>query len=303
VKPARILITGAGGFVGGALAVGFAELGWQVLAMDRSFDAGPSHPNIRQFVADLAKGEWAKIPELDVVVHAAWTTTDPATLGITATEYEGQNLLPLTTVLRYVTHLSPAAFVFVSSSGVFSADDADDGLTDRHTPTGTSAYATAKLRCESMAASLGHEALGQIHVVRLGYLFGPGEVARPTRPGVSLVARWMAAANEGRGLEVRDDDPAREWTFTPDLAPALERLVAHPSERRPIHLGSPHVLRDSELAGLIVDEFPGTDVVTVPAGAPVKPPMLATDRPALRDFPWTDPATGIRALLNAEAVA
>ena len=303
MKPARVLITGAGGFVGGALALGFAELGWQVLAMDRSFDERPTHPNIRAFVADLAEGECGEIPELDVVVHAAWTTTEPATLGITEAEYEALNILPLTTVLRYAAHLSPDALVFVSSSGVFAADDADEGLTDADTPTGSSPYATSKLRGEMLASMWGSEGLVSTHVVRLGYLFGPNESARASRQGVSLVAQWIEAARDGRPMEVRSDDPAREWTFAPDLAPALERLVAGPSARRPVHLGSPHVLRDSELAACVARGVAGAEVVTVSEGAPVKPPMVPSDLPSLRDFTWTDPATGIRSLLEAEAVA
>lgn len=303
MKPSRILITGAGGFVGGALALGFAELGWEVLSVDRSFDTSPAHPNIQHLVMDLAKSEWGELPELDVIVHAAWITTDPATLGITAADYEAQNLSLLTKALGLATRRSPDAFVFVSSSGVFSANDANDGLTDDLVPSGTSAYATAKRRGEMLTAGWGNEELARTYVVRLGYLFGPGEVIRSTRPGVSLVARWMAAANEGRSLEVRADDPAREWTFTQDLAPALERLIANPSPQRPIHLGSPYIARDAELAALIVEEVGRGEILTVPAGSPVKPPMTRSDLSAVRDVTWTDPVTGIRALVETEAAA
>jgi nucleoside-diphosphate-sugar epimerase len=141
-----------------------------------------------------------------------------------------------------------------------------------------------------------------VHVVRLGYLFGPGEVARPSRSQVSLVAGWLTAARKGQPLAVRSDDPKRDWTCTTDLAPALERVVDGPSTGHPVHLGSPHVYRDSALATLIASQTPGTEVVTVPATGRVKPPMVPSDIPPLRGFGWTDPTAGVRALL-AEEVA
>jgi nucleoside-diphosphate-sugar epimerase len=139
-----------------------------------------------------------------------------------------------------------------------------------------------------------------VHVVRLGHLFGPGEAATPTRSGVSLVAGWMAAARDGQPLAVRSDDPARDWTFTPDLAAALELVADSPSTGRPVHVGSPHVYRDHDLATLIASRVPGADIVPSPADGTVKPPMVPSDIPALGGFSWTDPATGLQALLAAE---
>ena len=301
--PGRVLITGGGGFVGRALANGFAELGWTVAAVDLGFDGPPEHPSVSHTVADLSNGDWAVLPDADVVVHAAWITTGPTTLGVTEAEHAERNLAPLTTMLGYATHRRLDAFVFVSSSGVFAADDAEDGLTDAVAPTGSSPYASTKLRGEMLAATWGSEGLSRTHVVRLGYLFGPGEVVRRTRHNVSLVAQWMSAARDGRPMEVRADDPARDWTFTPDLAPALARLISGPSVRRPIHLGSGHVVRDLELAGCVADAFPGAEIVRTPAGPTLKPPMVPSDVSALSDFIWTDPATGVRSLLEAEAIA
>jgi len=303
MKSGRILITGAGGFVGRALALGFAELGWEVWALDRSFDDPPGHDGIRYVVADLLDGAWADVPQVDVVVHAAWLTSDPASLGLTEAEYQAKNLAPLTAVLSYATHRPPEALVFVSSSGVFAAGDAEEGLTDVHVPTGSSPYATSKRRGEMLTSTWGSEGLANTHVIRLGYLFGPHEAVRPTRQGVSLVARWMDAARDGRPIEVRADDPTRDWTFTPDLAPARVQMLAESPARRPVHLGSPHVVHDRELASWISDETGGGEVVTVPAGARVKPPMVPSDLSALRHVQWTTPRDGIRALVEAEAVA
>lgn len=303
MKSGRILITGAGGFVGRALALGFAERGWEVYALDRSFDGPPGHPRVRHVLADLLDGVWSDLPQVDVVVHGAWLTTDPRTLGLTDAEYERTNLAPLTTVLSYATHRPPQSLVFVSSSGVFAPDDAEDGLTDAHAPTGSSPYAASKRRGEMLTSTWGSEGLSRTHVIRLGYLFGPDEVVRPSRDGVSLVARWMDAARNGQPVEVRDDDPARDWTYTPDLASALERLVAEPPARRPIHFGSPHVAHDRELAARIIDEIGSGELVTVPAGTRVKPPMVPSDIPALRDVAWTTPGDGVQALVEAEAAA
>ena len=36
MKRRQVLVTGAGGFVGRALALGFADLGWRVIGLDLS---------------------------------------------------------------------------------------------------------------------------------------------------------------------------------------------------------------------------------------------------------------------------
>jgi nucleoside-diphosphate-sugar epimerase len=130
-------------------------------------------------------------------VHAAWVTTDAATLGITPADHVALNLRPLLTVLQYAARTGPGAFVYVSSSGVFAPDDATEGLTETHRPTGGSPYAAAK-RAGELLVTAALDPGTAVHVVRLGYLFGPGEVGRPSRSRVSLIAGWLAAAREGQ---------------------------------------------------------------------------------------------------------
>ena len=308
----RILVTGARGFVGRAVAEGFAELGWSVIGLDRAVAdvtgaAGPEEmvgrPNgIRWVAADLADAMPDEIQEVDLVVHAAWMTTDPETLGVSPAEYLGLNLRPLLTVLAYAARTRPAAFVFLSSSGVFGPDDATEGLTDAHRPTGASPYAVAKRAGELLVPSA-LEPSTAAHVVRLGYLYGPGETARPSRARLSLIGGWLSAALDGRTLEVRADDPARDWTFTPDLPRALERLAGTAPAGRPVHLGSSHVWRDRALAEHIASALAGVELAFVPADGDVKPPMVPSELPVLDGFRWTDPPSGLRALIDSGVAA
>ncbi|MGI9628079.1 MAG: NAD-dependent epimerase/dehydratase family protein [Longimicrobiales bacterium] len=294
----RVLITGAAGFVGSALVSGFVDLGWRVIAVDREIEGGWERSRVKCVVADLSEEVPHDVQDVDLVVHGAWVTADPDSLGITTAEYFDLNLKPLLAVLGYVSRSKPATFVFLSSSGVFGPADAVDGLTDTHQPSGRSPYAAAKRAAEGLVADgVGPDT--HAHVVRLGYLFGPGEAPRSTRPHVSPVAAWRKALREGRSLEVRADDPAREWTFAPDLAGALALVVDGPPAGRPVHLGSPHVWKDSAIAALIAAQAPGAETVTAPAIGKMKPPMIPSDIPALRSFDWTDPAEGLR-LLDTE---
>ena len=302
MKRGKVLVTGAGGFVGRTLSLGFADLGWGVIGIDRAFDEVWERDGMYCWTAELSDGIAPGVPEVDLVVHAAWVTTDPATLGITTAEYIALNIQPLKAILEYTARTSPAIFMFMSSSGVFASTDAPAGLTDSDSPTGTSPYAEAKRIGESLVFSALYSET-TAHVVRLGHLFGPSEVARPSRLGLSSVAGWLAAAQQGQSIAVRSDDPLRDWTFTSDLAPALEQLADGPSAGCPVHLASTYVSSDSKFAALIASEFPGIELVTVPAEGRVKPPMVPSDIPVLRDFEWTDPLTGLQTLLAAEVVA
>jgi nucleoside-diphosphate-sugar epimerase len=292
-----ILVSGAGGFVGCALAEGFRSLGWRVIALDRSFDAAARArlAGTEQVEADLAAG----VPDgiaADAAIHAAALTTDAAAAGLTPAAHVAANMRPLLAMLDWAAAARPRAFAFLSSSGVFGPGDGAPDLLDACIPTGRGPYAAAKLAGEVLVPAALPEGTAA-HVVRLGYIFGPGEAARPTRTRVSRVADWLARARAGLPLPVPADDPRRDWTWAPDLAPALARLLDAPAAGRPLHLGSGRSLRDSALAALIAAAIPGTRTVPAPAlGA--KPPMVPSRMPALDGLAWTDPAAGIAALLH-----
>ena len=301
---ARVVITGAGGFVGSTLAAGFAALGWRVSALDRAFDdeTRTRLSGVDLITADLSYDAPAVLPPARLVVHAAAVTTDPAGLGWTPAAHVAANVRPLLAMLEYAARTRPDAFVFLSSTGVFAASDGTDTLTDVDQARGATPYAVAK-RCGEALVPAALDGATAAHVVRLGYLYGPHEAARPTRARVSLVAQWMAAARAGRAIETRADDPKRDWTFAPDLAPALARLVSSRPAGRPLHLGGPHAIADSAMAALVVRHFPGASMVPVAAAGPMKPPMRPSDVPALLDFPWTTPPNGVARLAATTVVA
>ncbi|WP_306117623.1 MULTISPECIES: NAD(P)-dependent oxidoreductase [unclassified Roseitalea] len=301
----RVLITGAAGFVGSALATGFLASRWQVAAVDRAFDASARTrlSGADRIRADLGADPAPALPSADVIIHAAALTTDPAEAGITCADHLGANLAPLLAILRHAARSAPSAFVFLSSSGVFEPGDGDPDLTDACTPTARTPYAAAK-RAGELLAPAALAGVCDVHVVRLGHLYGPHEMPRASRMGLSRVARYRADAAAGRPLIPAAGDPRREWTHVDDLAPALTRLLAGPPRAGAVHLCAPAVLRDSELAAIVAAAVPGTRIAPAPeSGPPAKPPMIASRLAALDGLAWTAPRDGIAALCRQKVPA
>jgi nucleoside-diphosphate-sugar epimerase len=298
----RAILTGAGGFAGGQIAAGLLAAGWRVAAIDLSFDAGAK---ARLAGADLVEADLADgfpdVPRADLVVHAAALTTDAETLGITPAAHIRANMAPLLAALDHAATSRAGAFVFLSSTGVFAPTDGEPDLTDACTPTAMHPYAAAK-RAGELLVPAALAGVCPVHVVRLGYLYGPGEAARPTRAGVSLVRRWCDAAERGEALTVPADDPRRDWTWAPDLAPALLRLAASAPAGRALHLTSGHVLSDGQLGRLIARANPRTIVRMGPAIGG-KPPAVPSAIPALDGFRWTAPEEGLAALMTERSAA
>ena len=115
----RVLVTGAGGFLGGHVARRLAEAGFEVIATTRDSPIEPpeSAAAARRFhtlTVDLARG--ALLPHSDAVVHSAAT---PVWTDISVDQMLSDNVIATRTLVRHAAAAKVSAFVFFSSIAVF----------------------------------------------------------------------------------------------------------------------------------------------------------------------------------------
>jgi UDP-glucose 4-epimerase len=298
----RATLNGAGGFVGGQIAAGLLAAGWRVAAVDMSFeaDARARLQGAELVEVDLAEG-FPDLPRADLVIHAAALTTDAAALGITPAAHIRANTTPLLAALVHAAATGAGGFVFLSSTGVFAPTDGEPDLSDACTPTATHPYAAAK-RAGELLVPAALAGLCPAHVVRLGYLYGPGEVARPTRTNLSLVRRWCDAAERGEALTV----PVRRPPPRLDLG-ARPRARAPPP--RGLRSGRPSAAPDLGPHPVGRPARPAHRAQHPPHHRPHgpaiggKPPALPSAIPALDGFRWTAPEDGLAALMAERTAA
>src|SRR5918912_513909 len=169
----KVLITGAGGMVGRALAGHCRALGDEVAAFDR---AG------LDITDERAVREACGRARPDAVINcAAWTDVDGCELDPQrAFLVNSQGVEILATAGR----LAGACFLTVSTDYVFDGGKAEGFYTQRDDPHPLSAYGASKLEGERRAQI----ASARTVVVRSGWIFGPGgknllpqAVGRPRR--------------------------------------------------------------------------------------------------------------------------
>lgn len=300
------LVTGAGGFIGSALAARLAAEGWEVHATDAAFDAAA---RARLARASLTEAPLSRaLAELDglrpaAVLHAAAVTAGPAERGQTRAAHLCANTALLLATLDWARERGAARFVFLSSSGVFGDARHGSAPVDEHSPaTATDPYSAAKRAGEILldgAAEPGFATLS----LRLGPVFGPHEAPRPSRPRLSLVARMIAEARAERRITLRTPDARRDWTFLPDLAVAVTDLLARPHALPGLlHLTSGQILSDRALAGRIARLIPGSEVIDTPdpGAPPPRPPMVSAAAAVLQTRHWTDTDAALDATVQMQ---
>ncbi|MDV3251079.1 NAD(P)-dependent oxidoreductase [Devosia sp. BK] len=297
-----VLITGGGGFVGSHLAQGFKALGDAVFAADRLFDTATRQrlAGVDLIEGDLLSGEMA-LPHADLVIHGAAITTPAESDAASEDALLSANIALTNRVLRHAIDSGAKDFVFISSSGVFSATDGDSVHLESTAPTADLPYAKAKHAGEDAATAATE--LRAISI-RLGPIYGPDERPRDTRTIVSPIRRWLNMALSGEPIIVDMPAERRDWTFAPDLALALDTLLhKQPSLRGVFHLTSGQSIANIDLARMIADLVPGARIVIGDTTRIERLPM-ASDRLDLSAlYEWTTLPTGLARILSAEARA
>jgi UDP-glucose 4-epimerase len=273
----RILITGAGGFVCSSIARVLLEHNWQVIAVDRQFDA-TWQQSFQDKLGDqilFVQTDSATLPDIkvDALLHGAAITASPEDLGQTPEANFRANIEPLLAVSEWAVRQSVKRTLFISSSAVYNATD--PGAVSETFPTSPGGlYAVAKQTMESFVATLRDVYGRDVATIRLSNIYGPDEQPRPTRPRASLVAQMVQQALQNEVLTVYQDDPVRDWTYSPDIGVAVASLLEQPSLNHALYnVASEQVLAPFEI-GMTIKSLISDVVLDVREGAnPNVPPL------------------------------
>jgi nucleoside-diphosphate-sugar epimerase len=191
--PGRVLVTGAGGFIGGALAGRFRELGSQVRGVDLIEVEDEGH-----LTADLtAPGNWQDHAEgCDLVVHTA------AVVGFYSSPegYWETNVAATRHALDAAIAGGAERFVHLSSIVVFGFDF--EGVVDERSPVRPNGVHYVDTKIASEQVVLQAHAAGEIDctIVRPGDVYGPRSRPWTLEPLRLLKSGQLILPGGGRGL-------------------------------------------------------------------------------------------------------
>ncbi len=206
----RIVVTGAGGYLGGAVTTAASTVGAVRAVLRRDAPWLPGVPR----VCDLLSDSDAAVEGADAVVHLAGANE------VAARDDPDQALAATTALARAVGEAcrrqGVRRLVYVSTIHVYGAGlAAGNTVTEHVIPAPRSAYSITRLACEHILASaIGDESLV---VLRLSNAVGaPADIS---------VQRWTLLANDlclraasGRPLELRTPDQQRDFVGVTDVA-------------------------------------------------------------------------------------
>jgi GDP-4-dehydro-6-deoxy-D-mannose reductase len=217
----RVLVTGAGGFVGGHLVPALGRAGHDVTAWGSP--RAPGGVDVRESAA-VREGVAAARP--DAVIHLAGITHLPKVLadpeGAAAVNVGGAR-----NVLEGVLREAPRARVLVVSSGaVYGSPPPQMMPLDETAPTlAQHPYGIQKIQAERLAGM--YQGLGvSVLVVRPFNHLGPGQGARFAASWFAIqIARAEAGLAEPR-LRVGNLEPKRDLLDVRDVVDAYRRLLS-----------------------------------------------------------------------------
>lgn len=209
----RILVTGAGGFIGGHIGRHLAACGHDVVAQFRRPPVCGTQYGAQVVVADLA--EPSQLPRVDAIVHAAATSPAP---GVTLDGMVRDNVEGTRRLFRWAGETGVGRIVYCSSLSVYG--DIHVPEVDEETPVvSPDAYGASKrlgeMLLREMSESTGLSGLS----LRLPGVIGAGAKR-------NWLAGVLARLRENREIAVFNaDHPFNNLAHVDDLAAMIAALI------------------------------------------------------------------------------
>lgn len=302
----RVVVLGASGFLGSAMATHLASLGHEVIAYWRQPKSEVANlPNVQSVIADL-RDTWILsdvIENADVVYHFASATHPSLFYANPSAEY-WEALQPLLVMMETAARGKVRKIVFPSSGGtIYAASEKARTEESRLDP--KSPYAIFKLAAEQLL--LHADRLGQLSVdiFRIGNPYGPGQRARP---GQGVLPHWIDAIQNKRPIKVFGDGSAeRDYVFIEDLCRMMAVSTDRLDESGIYNLGTGKAVSLNELLGHIQSHLSEPHPVENVPGRAVDVQSIALDTEKLLslipDFRFTPLTDGIQRTLRHHGLA
>lgn len=303
-----IIVTGGAGFIGSALARGFAARGARVLVLD-----------------DFSTGRGGSVKEIEGITvvrgdirdaSAIATLFERASPGIVyhlaalhyipecnrrPSDTIGINIGGAHNVLQATARARVRRLVFASSAAVYAP--ADEPLSEQHPLGPIDTYGASKVYGEILCRDFSLATRIPTTVCRFFNVYGPNDTVPHLVP--TLVEQVLAGATE---LRMGNLTPRRDYIHVADLVRALLTLAEHPTPGcSTYNFGSGVDHSVQQVADLLV-ALAARPLVVSQDPARVRPidrtRLLANIERARQELGWTptvDLATGLRALLQRSA--
>ncbi len=276
----RVLVTGAGGFVGRRLCAALARRGAQVVAAGRG---GPGPACNLLDAADrrrLAAGARA-----EVLVHLAWVTEHGAFWD---SPLNDAWLAASVDLFEAFYAAGGARIVGVGTCAEYDWATADAPLRETAALRPTTPYGAAKARAGEALAALAEASGGAAAWARLFHLYGEGEPVR------RLVPAMISAALRDQTLACGPAEAERDFWDARDLGEALAALALD-DLAGPINVAGGAGVSFGRLAGLIGEATGRREAIRLGARAltPGEPLRLVADAARLRAELGFEPAISL----------
>jgi NAD dependent epimerase/dehydratase len=254
LKGRRVLVTGAGGFIGSRLCERLVEAGASVRALVRYtsdgeagwLDRSPVRGHIEVKRGDLADRDSVAdaVGNTELVFHLGALIAIPYSY-LAPESYVRTNILGTLNVLQAVRERDVARLVHTSTSEVYGSARTVP-MTEDHPLIGQSPYSASKIAADKLAESY-HRSFGApVVTLRPFNTFGPRQSARAVIPTVT--AQLLA----GRPIRLGDTRPTRDFVYVDDTVDAFLRAgTVDGLEGQTIHIGTGIETRIGDLPAMI----------------------------------------------------
>jgi nucleoside-diphosphate-sugar epimerase len=219
----RVLVTGAGGFVGSVLCPMLGRAGYRVRAASRTERPIPAGASEQAVVGGLgARTDWSRaLPGVDLVIHLAARVHDMRATAAAVAGYMETNARGTERLAQQATRHGVQRFIYLSSVKVYGKGIAQRAYSAHDLPQPQDPYGMSKWQGERLLLQSASATGLQCVIVRPPLVYGPG-----VRANFLRLLHWVDAE---RPLPLAAVHNRRSLVSVWTLCDLLIRVLDHPA--------------------------------------------------------------------------